>query len=285
MLAAQEEDGMELPPLLADDQRQCGHMMQRSRLLTDRCRSTQVPSAGEVELPEDRHSLQAARAELKDARRQWHNLQLEIESLKALQKGLERCLQATEQRHKLQLRSMASVIGSLEDELKEVRRDIEHQVWEHELLLNTKMRLDGEIARYRSLLDSEEERLSREAAVGCPSSYGCFLQRKVTIPSAPALIEGEMVATQEIFGHNMVAESSNAPGKIQTEKVDEVIKEWECSFFKDNPHLRKKSASLRFDLHLAATEEGCSPYKQAGLPDIELRLVMRKSSSIPSLKS
>lgn len=71
---------------------------------------------------------------------------------------------------------------------------------------------------------------------------------------------------------------------FRTEKVDEVIKEWEGSFFKDNPRLRKKSVSLRFDLHLAATDEGCLQTKQDNLPDIEVRLIMRRSCSIPSIK-
>jgi len=66
--------------------------------------------------------------------------------------------------------------------------------------------------------------------------------------------------------------------------VDEVIKQWEGSFFKDNPRLRKKSVSLRFDLHLAAAEEGCIPSQQKALPAIEVRLVMRRSCSIPSIK-
>lgn len=71
---------------------------------------------------------------------------------------------------------------------------------------------------------------------------------------------------------------------FRTEKVDEVIKEWEGSFFKDNPRLRKKSVSLRFDLHLAATDEGCLHTTKKALPDIEVRLVMRRSCSIPSIK-
>lgn len=71
---------------------------------------------------------------------------------------------------------------------------------------------------------------------------------------------------------------------FKIKKVDEVIKEWEGSFFKDNPRLRKKSVSLRFDLHLAATDEGCLQTKQDNLPDIEVRLIMRRSCSIPSIK-
>ncbi|PIO36589.1 hypothetical protein AB205_0104230 [Aquarana catesbeiana] len=69
----------------------------------------------------------------------------------------------------------------------------------------------------------------------------------------------------------------------ETEKVDQVIKQWEGSFFKDNPKLRKKSVSLRFDLHLAAADEVCDQTKQDNLPDIEVRLIMRRSCSIPTM--
>lgn len=249
----------------------------------------QVSGAGDE--AEDERCLHKARAELEDVRRQWLSVQRETHAVRALQKGLEQSLQASVRRHELQRRSLAKMVGQLEHELKEVRGDIEHQVWQNQLLVNTKVRLEGEIGRYRSLMDKEEGRLSSAAAVGSASPLSSFRQTQVCLPSAVPAVEDyheqrvEMVTTQGIHGHNSVAKTSKARGKIQTERVDEVIKEWECSFFKDNPHLRKKSASLRFDLHLAATDEGSCNGQRAGLPDIELRLVMRKSSSIPSLKS
>lgn len=68
----------------------------------------------------------------------------------------------------------------------------------------------------------------------------------------------------------------------RTEKIDKVIRQWEGSFFKGNPKLRKKSVSLRFDLHMAVADEGCSQTKQDSLPNVEVRLVMRRSRSIPT---
>ncbi|KAI3352721.1 hypothetical protein L3Q82_019301, partial [Scortum barcoo] len=56
---------------------------------------------------------------------------------------------------------------------------------------------------------------------------------------------------------------------LGTEKIDKVIKQWEGSFFRGNPKLRKKSVSLRFDLHMAAADEGCAQTKQDSLPDVE----------------
>lgn len=70
---------------------------------------------------------------------------------------------------------------------------------------------------------------------------------------------------------------------FRTEKIDKVIKQWEGSFFRGNPKLRKKSVSLRFDLHMAAADEGCAQTKQDSLPDVEVRLIMKRSRSIPTI--
>ncbi|XP_034363824.1 keratin-like protein KRT222 isoform X2 [Arvicanthis niloticus] len=248
-------------------------------------------------MDKDGEALKAAQAELKEARRQCHHLQVEIESLHAVERGLENSLQASEQHYQMQLQDLESVIGRLEKELQEVRRGIERQLQEHEMLLNTKMRLEQEIATYRRLLEQEEIRY-----------YGCIQgekkEEKLTKSKVGFLLPSaiineisfstkvsqkyenetmESVTKQAVVNGDTVKESAQAHGTIQTEKVDEVIKEWEGSFFKDNPRLRKKSVSLRFDLHLAATDEGCLESRQ-DLPDIEVRLIMRRSCSIPSIK-
>lgn len=74
------------------------------------------------------------------------------------EKGLERSLRATEQQYHVQLQHLEAEIECLEKELLEVRRGIEKQLQEHEILLNTRMKLEEEIATYRSLLEQEESR-------------------------------------------------------------------------------------------------------------------------------
>ncbi|KAF1432493.1 hypothetical protein FQV21_0005410, partial [Spheniscus demersus] len=238
-------------------------------------------------MDKDAEALKAARAELCEARRQWHHMQIEIESLHAVEKGLERSLRDTEQQYHMQLQNLEAEIECLEKELLEVRRGIEKQLQEHEILLNTRMKLEEEIATYRSLLEQEENRKN--------TSRSCVLTLLFCTPSISAFsfTDGvkkhetekvELMTKQAILDGNTMKESAEAHGTVQTEKVDEVIKEWEGSFFKDNPRLRKKSVSLRFDLHLTATDEGCLHTKKKTLPDIEVRLVMRRSCSIPSIK-
>lgn len=54
------------------------------------------------------------------------------------------------------------MIAGLESELEQVRSGLATQRQRHSQLLNTKMRLEREIATYRRLLESEEGRLGRE---------------------------------------------------------------------------------------------------------------------------
>ncbi|NXI69880.1 KT222 protein, partial [Anseranas semipalmata] len=235
-------------------------------------------------MDKDAEALKAARAELCEARRQWHHMQIEIESLHAVEKGLERSLRATEQQYHMQLQNLEAEIECLEKELQEVRRGIEKQLREHESLLNTRMKLEEEIATYRSLLEQEESRYLSCALTLLSCIHGISAFSFVDGVKKHETEKVELITKQAILDGNIMKESAEAHGTIQTEKVDEVIKEWEGSFFKDNPRLRKKSVSLRFDLHLAATDEGCLHTKQKTLPDIEVRLVMRRSCSIPSIK-
>ncbi|XP_066422838.1 keratin-like protein KRT222 isoform X1 [Molothrus aeneus] len=263
-------------------------LITRNQIKTVSSARTQLEEGTSKRMDKDAEALKAARAELCEARRQWHHMQVEIESLHAVEKGLERSLRATEQQYHMQLQNLEGEIECLEKELLEVRRGIEKQLREHEILLNTRMKLEEEIATYRSLLEQEESRFccsipaQKDDKKPSTSKITFMLPSEDVKKHKPKKVE--LMTKQAILDGNIMKESAEAHGTVQTEKVDEVIKEWEGSFFKDNPRLRKKSVSLRFDLHLAATEEGCLHTKQKSLPDIEVRLVMRRSCSIPSIK-
>ncbi|XP_072319690.1 keratin-like protein KRT222 isoform X2 [Eucyclogobius newberryi] len=280
-------------------------------------------------------ALREARAELAEARKQWHVLQVEIETLHAMEKGLETSLQHTQRLYSSQLQDLSQVITRLESELEQVRCGLATQRQRHSQLLNTKMRLEREIATYRRLLEQEEGRyMSRNAppmslrlwkSPGADSKESSsendqsdlaltpdepkseplpdipplvppdnglkkrsilIRQRSLVILTEPELDKDlpiSTVKTQEILQGNVVRESAEGHGTIETEKIDKVIKQWEGSFFRGNPKLRKKSVSLRFDLHMAVADEGCAQTKQDSLPDVEVRLVMKRSRSIASI--
>ncbi|KAL7834086.1 hypothetical protein AOLI_G00290460 [Acnodon oligacanthus] len=262
--------------------------------------------------------LREARAELTEVRKRWHSLQVEVESLHALERSLQSSLRHTQQHYSQQLQDLSRSVRGLEAELEDVRDGLAAQRQQHGQLLNTKMRLEREIATYRRLLEHEEGRflsvdgqtrrlkpwrgstpLLQQNGVCNGSVEDDVLSEKPVKPGATLRRQGSLVIltepigsrggeictvkTQEILDGNVVRESAEGHGRVETEKIDKVIKQWEGSIFKGNPKLRKKSVSLRFDLHMAVADEGCSQTKQDSLPDVEVRLVMKRSRSIPTI--
>ncbi|KAI5625770.1 keratin-like protein KRT222 [Silurus asotus] len=253
--------------------------------------------------------LREARAELTEVRKRWHSLQVEVESLHAVERSLQNSLKQTQHRYSLQLQDLSRSVCELEAELDGVREGLAAQKQHHHQLLNTKMRLEREIATYRRLLEHEEGRhlsvdgpprklkpwklASQQNGVCNSFDKESIVDKKpfnqqgslVIITDPIVSRDGNIstVKTQEIVEGNVVRESAEGHGRVETEKIDKVIKQWEGSFFQGNPKLRKKSVSLRFDLHMAVADEGCAQSKQDSLPDVEVRLVMKRSRSIPSI--
>ncbi|XP_018090186.2 keratin-like protein KRT222 isoform X2 [Xenopus laevis] len=315
------EDGsrMELSQLLNEIRTHYESLISSSQMPLDLSTNTQLEEEARKKMEKEEEELREARANLNEARRQWKSLQVEIDTLQALERSLKYTLQATKQQHQKQLKDLAEVIVDLEQELKEVRQGIRIQLQKHKMLLNTNMKLEQEISAYRTLLEREEKRLvatdaekfqeqkpstsriafafppgiswdsetdaSQNQSETCIEESGSWFSEDDESSSVDKIAESDNEFKQKwpMFNGKIEEEGLEASGTVQTAKVDKVIKEWEGSFFKDNPKLRKKSVSLRFDLHLAAADEQRPQAKEDNLKDIEVRLVMRRSCSIPTL--
>lgn len=59
-------------------------------------------------------------------------------------------------RYNMEIESLNNIIIGLEAELTQLRNNIQVQAQDYEVLLNTKMKLEAEIATYRRLLDGED---------------------------------------------------------------------------------------------------------------------------------
>ncbi|KAF3696542.1 Keratin, type I cytoskeletal 18 Cytokeratin-18 [Channa argus] len=113
----------------------------------------------QTQVTQNTEALKGAQAEVNDLRRQIQTLEIELESQRNLKSSLEGTLRDTEMRYNMEIETLNNVIIGLEAELTQLRNNIQVQSQEYEALLNTKMKLEAEIATYRRLLDGGDFRL------------------------------------------------------------------------------------------------------------------------------
>ncbi|KAG8566379.1 hypothetical protein GDO81_013215 [Engystomops pustulosus] len=99
--------------------------------------------------------VQTSKSEISELRRSLQALQIELESQYSLKKSLEGTLEETESRYGAQLQQLQVAINSVEEQLMQIRFDIERQSQEYRELLDIKTRLEMEIETYRRLLEGE----------------------------------------------------------------------------------------------------------------------------------
>ncbi|XP_004395058.1 PREDICTED: keratin, type I cytoskeletal 12 isoform X1 [Odobenus rosmarus divergens] len=118
-----------------------------------------IEKSGELrkEISTNTEQLRSSKNEVTDLRRAVQNLEIELQSQLATKKSLEVSLAQVEGDYCGQLSQVQQLIGSLEEQLLQVRADTEHQNTDHQRLLNAKARLELEIETYRRLLDGEAQ--------------------------------------------------------------------------------------------------------------------------------
>ncbi|XP_070823680.1 keratin, type I cytoskeletal 18 [Chaetodon trifascialis] len=110
----------------------------------------------QTQVTHNTEALKGAQTEVNDLRRQVQTLEIELESQMSLKGSLEGTLRDTEMRYNMEIESLNNILLGLEGELTQLRNNIQLQTQEYEALLNTKMKLEAEIATYRRLLDGED---------------------------------------------------------------------------------------------------------------------------------
>ncbi|XP_004545212.4 keratin, type I cytoskeletal 18 [Maylandia zebra] len=113
----------------------------------------------QVQVSQNTEALQGAQMEKSDLSRQIQTLEIELASQQSLKASLEDTLRNTELRNNIEMEKYNTLIIRLEEELANLRANIQQQTQEYEALLNMKMKLEGEISTYKTLLDGGDFKL------------------------------------------------------------------------------------------------------------------------------
>ncbi|XP_069490633.1 keratin, type I cytoskeletal 47 kDa-like [Ambystoma mexicanum] len=100
-------------------------------------------------------AVSTGRSEMSELKRTLQGLEIELQAQLAMKKSLEQTLSETEARYCQSLFGMQQKIGGLEEQLLQLRADMQQQSLEYQQLLDIKTRLEMEIETYRRLLDGE----------------------------------------------------------------------------------------------------------------------------------
>ncbi|XP_074537594.1 keratin, type I cytoskeletal 18-like [Halichoeres trimaculatus] len=107
----------------------------------------------QVQVTENTTALKEATSVLSETRRRYQALDIELQSALSLKASLEATLRDIEARYNMEMEKYNAIILRLQEELTQIRADIQQNTREYEVLLNIKVKLEAEIAEYRRLLD------------------------------------------------------------------------------------------------------------------------------------
>ncbi|MEQ2222163.1 hypothetical protein ILYODFUR_023186 [Ilyodon furcidens] len=112
--------------------------------------------AVQSEVKESNEALRCAQGELSERRRFLQALEVELDNLRRQVIVLEGNLGETGHKYNMEMDRLQATLTQLEDELSQLRLDMQRNKTDYEQLLRIKQNLEMEIATYRRLLEGEE---------------------------------------------------------------------------------------------------------------------------------
>ncbi|XP_034991631.1 keratin, type I cytoskeletal 14 isoform X3 [Zootoca vivipara] len=138
--------------------------------------------------------LHSGKSEITELRRTLQGLEIELQSQLSTKAALEGSLAETESRYGAQLSQIQVMITSVEEQLSELRCDMERQNHEYKILLDTKTRLEQEISTYRRLLEGEEAHISSQYSSAISSGPSTTRQVRTIVEEVQ---DGKVISSRE----------------------------------------------------------------------------------------
>ncbi|XP_069809675.1 keratin, type I cytoskeletal 17-like [Dendropsophus ebraccatus] len=146
--------GIDLSKLLSEMRTQYEEIAEQNRRKAEQWFNEK---SGELnrEISHSSEMVESHKSQLTELRRTVQELEIELQAQLAMKSSLESSLAETECSYSTQLAQLQGYVVNIEEQLSQVRSDLERQNAEYTLLLDIKTRLEMEIETYRRLLDGE----------------------------------------------------------------------------------------------------------------------------------
>ncbi|XP_016413161.1 keratin, type I cytoskeletal 18-like [Sinocyclocheilus rhinocerous] len=147
--------GPELGTVLSDLRSQYEGIVQKNKEEAESWYRKKLETV-QTQVRESNEALRGAQSELTERQRFLQTLEVELESLHKQVAALEGNLGETGQKYTLEMERLQATLAQLEENLSQLRLDMQRNKTDYEQLLRIKQNLEMEIATYRRLLEGEE---------------------------------------------------------------------------------------------------------------------------------
>ncbi|XP_061566194.1 keratin, type I cytoskeletal 18-like [Cololabis saira] len=147
--------GLDLSKIMEDMRAKYEKIILKNKEELEAWSETQITEV-KVKMTETSTALKTAMIEVTETRRKHQGMEFELQVALSLIASLEAALRDINTRYNIEVEKYNVMIVRLQEELTQIRSNIQQNTTEYNTLLNIKVKLEAEIAEYRRLLEGEE---------------------------------------------------------------------------------------------------------------------------------